>query len=308
MAIDPSDHHRGKTIKTGYNAHVNLNLIHGSTLWQGTFTDWNHNHPQEIPPGGTIVQRPTTAQRQVISKLATNHPLEPKQVSNIINDARHQAREDVQALGGDIAAIIVVLQGRIDDGECWQYKLQLDENQVVIGLWWLSPTQLDLAQCFSDVLINDNTYNHNQYNYPFNIGIIIDNFGASQNAWYAFQATEDVELHCWIFQCHLEAVWQPPEVFFPIDMVHLSQWHPRQYLSHVTYTVFIISLEISRKIFVLSLVLSGRISCMTFGLYIEQYHPSSSRGYGPTSKQSSPGLIIILKKSMAAESVGPGPG
>jgi hypothetical protein len=130
----------------------------------------------------------------------------------MINDARRQAREDVQALGGDIAAIIAVLQRKIDDGERWQYKLRLDENQVVVGLWWLSPTQLDLARRFFDVLINDNTYNRNQYNYPLNIGIIVDNFGASRNAWYAFQATEDAESHRWIFQCHLEAAQRPPEV------------------------------------------------------------------------------------------------
>ncbi|KAG2093883.1 uncharacterized protein F5147DRAFT_525064, partial [Suillus discolor] len=123
MAIDSSDHRRGKTIKTGCNAHVNLNLIHGSTLWQVTLTNWDHNHPREIPPGGTIVRPPTTAQHQVVSEFAmsngfqrqhistilanhfTDHPLEPKQVSNMINNARRQARDDVQALGGDIAAI-----------------------------------------------------------------------------------------------------------------------------------------------------------------------------------------------------------
>ncbi|KAG2340593.1 hypothetical protein BDR05DRAFT_950316 [Suillus weaverae] len=118
----------------------------------------------------------------------------------MINNAQYQASEDVQALSGDIMAIIAVLQHKIDNGKHWQYKIQLDENQVVIGLWWLSPTQLDLAQHFFDVLINDNTYNYNQYNYPLNIGIIIDNFGALQNAWYACQATEDMESHHWIFQ------------------------------------------------------------------------------------------------------------
>ncbi|KAG2093763.1 uncharacterized protein F5147DRAFT_585265, partial [Suillus discolor] len=109
MAIDHSDHRRGKTIKTGCNAHVNLNLICGSTLWQVTLTNWDHNHPREIPPGGTIVRPPTTAQHQVVSEFATSngfqrqhistilancftdHPLEPKQVSNMINNARRQA-------------------------------------------------------------------------------------------------------------------------------------------------------------------------------------------------------------------------
>jgi hypothetical protein len=231
MAIDPSDHRKGKTIKTGCGAHVNLNLTHGSTLWQVTLVDWEHNHPREIPPGGSIMRPPTVAQRQVVSEFATtnsferkhissiltsrfpDHPLEPRQVSNMINDARQQAREEVLALGGDIAAIIAVLQRKIDDGERWQYKIRLDESQVVIGLWWLSPNQLDLAKRFFDILINDNTYNQNQYQYPLNIGIIIDNFGASRNAWYAFQAKEDTESHRWIIQCHLEAARRSPEVF-----------------------------------------------------------------------------------------------
>ncbi|KAG0706373.1 hypothetical protein DFH29DRAFT_760743, partial [Suillus ampliporus] len=43
-AIDPSDHQRGKTIKMDCNAHVNLNLIHGLTLWQVTLVDRDHNH------------------------------------------------------------------------------------------------------------------------------------------------------------------------------------------------------------------------------------------------------------------------
>ena len=43
MAIDPSDHHRGKTIKTGCNAHVNVNWQPGGH-WHVTMVNWKHNH------------------------------------------------------------------------------------------------------------------------------------------------------------------------------------------------------------------------------------------------------------------------
>ncbi|KAF8239477.1 hypothetical protein L208DRAFT_1236878, partial [Tricholoma matsutake] len=90
--------------------------------------------------------------------------------------------------------------------------IQLDENQVLIGLWWQSPAQVTLLQQFSDLLITDNSYNRNQYGYPLNIGIIIDNFGKSRNAWYAFHHSKDIATHTWVFQCHLDAAGKHPKV------------------------------------------------------------------------------------------------
>ena len=92
---------------------------------------------------------------------------------------QREARAAVTALGGDASAILNSLREKGEHEHGWQYQIQLDENQVLIGLWWQSPAQVTLLQQFSDLLITDNSYNRNQYGYPLNIGIIIDNFGKS---------------------------------------------------------------------------------------------------------------------------------
>jgi hypothetical protein len=151
--IDPSDHHRGKTIKTNCFTCVNLNCILDTNQWKVTLTHWDHNHTQEFPPGSVVTQPPTKEQCKTVTGLATNsafcckhigvilakdfldHHLQPCQISNMVNKVHCHAEEDIQLLGGDVAAIIQSLQAKIEGGEAWVYKLRLNETQMVIGLW-----------------------------------------------------------------------------------------------------------------------------------------------------------------------------
>ena len=174
--VDPADYRHGKTIKTECLAHVNINRIANSSLYHVTLTHWNHNHPREIPEGGPIRRKPTAAEKAEISELATSstqtftrgqiatvlnsrlpdhssNMLEPRQISNIINDARSKARAEVNDLGGDFAAIVASLEEKT-----WLHYLKLDEDQVVTGIWWQSPLQGELCRRYGDILINDNTY------------------------------------------------------------------------------------------------------------------------------------------------------
>ena len=227
-SIDPSDHRKGKTIKTECLAHVNVNRIQGG-LWHITTVAWEHNHQREVPIGGIVSRPPTQAQRELVAKFSDpsfsrgtlktilaehfpTHILEPRQITNLLNDARREARVAVTALGGDASAILNSLREKNEREHGWRYQIQLDENQVLTGLWWQSPVQVTLLQRFYDLLITDNSYNRNQYGYPLNIGIIIDNFGKSRNAWYAFHRSEDIATHTWVFQCHLDAAGKHPEV------------------------------------------------------------------------------------------------
>jgi hypothetical protein len=227
-AIDPADHRRGKTIKSECSAHVNVNRIASSSLYHVTLTHWDHNHPPEIPEGAPVRRKPSAAERMEISQLATSSTqtftrgqiatvlesrtsgsssvLEPRQITNIINNARSQARAEVGSLGGDFAAIIASLEDK-----SWLHFLKLDEQQVVTGIWWQSPLQGELCRRYGDILINDNTYARNQNGYPLNIGIIIDGFGRSRNAWYALHAREDVIHHDWVFTSHLQSAGFPPD-------------------------------------------------------------------------------------------------
>jgi MULE transposase domain len=228
--LDPSEYRKGRSIRTGCNAHVNFNRVQDSSLWHITFISLVHNHDREIPPGGLATRPPNHNQRQLVSKLVNDSaftrghitkilskqfpekPLEPRQVSNMMGKVRMEARREVKALGGDVASIIAKLQERIRSGENWTYHLRLDENQTVIGLWWQSPEQAELVRRYPDILINDNTYNRNQYQYPLDIGVIIDSHGMSRNGWYSFHAKEDTDTHSWVFRCHLDSAGSPPEI------------------------------------------------------------------------------------------------
>jgi len=133
--IDPSDHRKGKTIKTDCGAHVNLNQVQGTTdSWHVTTVNWAHNHDREIPKGGSALKPPMAEQQAMITELATSfqpfmcsqisavldildtclpnkhHALEPHQIGNVMNQAWLEACKEVENLGGDIHTIITSLE------------------------------------------------------------------------------------------------------------------------------------------------------------------------------------------------------
>jgi hypothetical protein len=62
----------------------------------------------------------------------------------------------------------------------------------------MSPTQVALAQRFRDVIVNDITYQRNQYSLPLNIWLIIDHQFKSRNIAYALHTSETIEDHKWV--------------------------------------------------------------------------------------------------------------
>jgi hypothetical protein len=54
--------------------------------------------------------------------------------------------------------------------------------------------------------------NRNRYQWPLNIGIIIDDHANSRNIWYVLQHDESSATHEWVFQCHLATAIKAPEV------------------------------------------------------------------------------------------------
>ena len=231
MAVDPANRRRGKSNKTDCKAHVNITRDPETEQWRLSVADWVHNHEREIPLGGNASRPPTKEVRAAISTIASTtdlgrsdisklmkqhpnydakHPLEPRQIGNIMNAARREARDRVTALGGNVNAIVTCLRERTDQG--WRYHLQIDDHQVVTAIWWQSPLQVELTRRYSDLLIYDDTYNRNNCGYPLGIGIGIDGHGKSRNLWYVIHARENTASFTWILQCHLEIASNPPEV------------------------------------------------------------------------------------------------
>lgn len=232
VGIDPAEHRHGKSGRTGCQAHVNV--CRNGAGWLVTTADWRHNHERTVPNGGSVRRPPTQEQRSVIANLATvsqgnftrtqigaivknqasfEKVLEPRQISNIMCQARRDTRNVIQALGGDVNVIAETLRRR-EEEEGWRFNLKVNEAGTVVIIWWQTRQQFELIRRYPDILLNDNTYNRNNTNYPLNIGIIIDSQGRSRNGWYALQEREDAASFSWILRNHLDATGGiTPEVF-----------------------------------------------------------------------------------------------
>ncbi|KZS90552.1 hypothetical protein SISNIDRAFT_468339, partial [Sistotremastrum niveocremeum HHB9708] len=141
-----------------------------------------------------------------------DHPLEVRQLSNLLNSARREAREEVEKLGGDFPSIIAELERLRLEDPLWTFKTLTNDQAVVTALWWQSPKQRALAVRYYDILITDATVNRNVYDYALNIGMIIDNHCKSRCVWFCLQAREDAATHIWVHRQHLETAQNPPKV------------------------------------------------------------------------------------------------
>lgn len=191
-AVHPGNQRRGRSNRTNCMAHVNINRVPGSSDYYLTLIDDVHNHPPILANGGQACRAPTEAQQEVITRYATqgsfnrrhvefllsdvcvDRPLEARQISNAIASARRRAREEIASLGGDAVAVLQRLEELKEEDPCWRYRTQFSEDGTLTALWWQSPEQADLLSEYPDVIINDCTYNRNQYGYPLNIGVGID--------------------------------------------------------------------------------------------------------------------------------------
>ncbi|KAF5336786.1 hypothetical protein D9758_017709 [Tetrapyrgos nigripes] len=111
-------------------------------------------------------------------------------------------------------AILQSLEAKTEPG--WRYRMRVNESGTVTAIFWQSPLQVELAKRYGDVVINDNSYNRVDNQYPLNIGIVVDGHNSSRNIWYCFQETEDMESFTWIMQAYLGCEGDniaPPEVF-----------------------------------------------------------------------------------------------
>ena len=199
--VDPANHCEGHTIRTRCSAHMNLNRVGRSDAFIITLLDLEHNHPPNIPEGGRVQRPPTEAGCELVSRLAhlarmdrrlagdlakhaiDDFHLEPRQISNIMDRARAQARDDVARLGGDFSTLFRRLHELNLEGEGWFVDYRQDSDGTITALFWASPEQVQLAQRYHDILLNDNAFNRNQYDMPLNIGIGIGQDASSVNLW-----------------------------------------------------------------------------------------------------------------------------
>lgn len=96
-----------------------------------------------------------------------------------------------------VATVKLLVKLKQDDG-CWVFSVEADPVTCqFICLFWTSPRQIELVQRFSDVIINDITYQSNQYGLPPNIWLIIDHMFKSRNIAHALHTSETIQDHKW---------------------------------------------------------------------------------------------------------------
>ena len=77
----------------------------------------------------------------------------------------------------------------------------------------MSPTQQELYQRFSDVVLNDNTCKTNKYNMYLSVFMIKDNYGKFRNVANALVEDELASTYVWILQCLTKATNTIPKSF-----------------------------------------------------------------------------------------------
>lgn len=230
VRVHPTDLRKGKSVQKGCLAHVNINRVPGATIYYISKVDNNHNHPRVLPIGGKAQRPPTAIHKSVVAKYAgegfnrqqiktilsketAGRLPEPRQLSNLLNVSRREAMDEIRQRGGDMHAIFTELQQLRQTEPGWEFRADTDNDGRLLALWWQSSAQADLAAKYGDVIINDNTYNRNQYGYTLNIGIVINGMGKSRNIWYCIHEREDTSTHEWVLSTYKSISGRSPEVF-----------------------------------------------------------------------------------------------
>lgn len=95
----------------------------------------------------------------------------------------------------------------------WFVEFQLDEENRLIRLFWMSPTQITLWLEYHDVILNDNTAKSNRYQMPLSLFLAIDNNTKSRLVAQALVSDETTESYKWILECTKNATMTEPLVF-----------------------------------------------------------------------------------------------
>jgi hypothetical protein len=98
--------------------------------------------------------------------------------SDVRNDASHLLK--------------TLIQNKSNNPE-WIVKFQLDQENRLTRLFWMSPTQVALWLKYHDVIMNDNTHKTNQYQMPLSLFLAVNNNTRSRLVAQALVSDEKTE-------------------------------------------------------------------------------------------------------------------
>ncbi|RHZ53322.1 hypothetical protein Glove_443g1 [Diversispora epigaea] len=150
-----------------------------------------------------------TAQRNLLKARFPNLHFQDQDLANAI-----QKYKNINKINNDASTLLTsLLQKKIEDLR-WVVDFELDKENQLTRLLWMSPDQIDLWLKYYDVVVNDNTAKTNQYQMLLGIFIIIDNKCKTRLVCQALVSDETLDTHVWILECIRKATEQAPIVMF----------------------------------------------------------------------------------------------
>lgn len=109
-------------------------------------------------------------QKNLLKAKFPNESILERDLANAIQKFKVKADEKTDAS----RLLTILIQKKTHDPE-WVVKFELDTENRLARLFWMSPTQVALWVEYHDVVLNDNTAKTNRYQMPLLLFLVVDN-------------------------------------------------------------------------------------------------------------------------------------
>lgn len=125
--------------------------------------------------------------REIINQQFPGRQLVPKQVSNMSQKIKFEAKDQTLVAGSDSAGLMAELERLREEDLRWRYTVMLseDNNNQPLAIFWQDPRTVQLARAYGDIIVDD----------IGNIVTVIDNNYQNRNTAYAVQISEATAFH-----------------------------------------------------------------------------------------------------------------
>lgn len=194
------------TLKGEHNHEINSSQVHH---FIARYRRLNDEMIQDLKFFMDCKVAPIT-QLEILKKKYPGHVFHKQDVYNAIYKLNNNDNNNL-----DSTLLLDVLFEKISFDPRWKVFIRHAGNERRLsGIFWMSPSQQELYQRFSDVVLNDNTCKTNKYNMYLSVFMIKDNYGKFRNVANALVEDELASTYVWILQCLIKATNTVPKSFW----------------------------------------------------------------------------------------------
>ncbi|RHZ65115.1 hypothetical protein Glove_319g96 [Diversispora epigaea] len=225
---DTRDHRNRKSKRQKCGWHVNINCPKNVLHIILTTQDDVHNHPlcpdaqhyasiywnisedvlneiQFLTEHGNLT---IGTQRKLLkAKFSTEFILDCN-LSNTIQKFKIHSNKNL-----DASHLLTILIEQKSHDHGWAVEFELDDENRLVRLFWISPAQIVFWLEYHDVILNDNTAKTNRYQMPLSLFLTVDNNTRSCLVVQALVSDKTTESYNWILGYIKKATITEPLVF-----------------------------------------------------------------------------------------------